>query len=161
VVGEARNHGIESALKSAGFNDDASVLTFLRHPEAISKLKDIVRQQHPDWEAKCDAVKPLIEQTGCSNWYDWRVRNWGTKWPANGGTANVHVFKDGAEAMVTFDTAWAPPRPVIAALGKRFPDLTFTLVYYESNGGFHGRFSVVDGQTVENLRSEYYGHRGG
>src|SRR4051812_6071054 len=45
------------------------------------------------------------------NWYDWQIKNWGTKW-------NSYKSKYGAEgkqAFVYFQTAWGPPFPVLEA----------------------------------------------
>lgn len=47
------------------------------------------------------------------DWYDWRCKNWGTKWNAYdqdliGVSYNCIELK--------FDTAWAPPMPIIEKL---------------------------------------------
>lgn len=53
-----------------------------------------------------------------NNWYDWSIANWGTKWNAYG--QSIEQGFDG-EAILTFDTAWSPPIPVIEALRKKYP----------------------------------------
>ena len=45
-----------------------------------------------------------IKNYGYSNWYDFCVNEWGTKWDVTG---EVQDIEDGL--MLTFDSAWAPP----------------------------------------------------
>jgi len=52
------------------------------------------------------------------NWYDWNVKNWGTKW--NAYSQSIEGPEDD-QVTLTFDTAWAPPLPVIAALKEKYP----------------------------------------
>jgi len=59
--------------------------------------------------------------------YDWCVANWGTKWNAY----NVQRRDHGRISCVTFETAWAPPMPVIKALAERFPAVTISIEYFE------------------------------
>lgn len=47
---------------------------------------------------------------GASNWYDWSVKNWGTKW-----NAGESYFDDEKRQMV-FQTAWDQPKPIIQKL---------------------------------------------
>ena len=65
--------------------------------------------------------------------YDWCVDNWGTKWNA------YSIFRDGSS--VRFDTAWAPPEPIIMALAKKFPMVSFHHEYFEGGVGFAGGIS--------------------
>lgn len=47
-----------------------------------------------------------LKKYGARHWYDWRVKNWGTKWDA----VEPSAARDAADTiMMTFDTAWAPP----------------------------------------------------
>ena len=48
----------------------------------------------------------MREKYGYSDWYDWAVNNWGTKWDAD-----VHSWeRDGDnDVYISFNTAWAPP----------------------------------------------------
>ena len=48
------------------------------------------------------------------NWLSWGRENWGTKWNAYSGT----VETTGDCHVLTFDTAWAPPFPVLAAFAN-------------------------------------------
>lgn len=48
------------------------------------------------------------------DWYDWRVKNWGTKWEGYGGR-----FNDDQTAF-TFDTAWSPPTSHHKEAGRNY-----------------------------------------
>ena len=76
--------------------------------------------------------KKLLEG---EEWYDWRVENWGTKWDGYDG----RISDDGS--AFTFDTAWAPPLPII----KKLAEITgekFTLEYIELGMFFCGRYKA-------------------
>ncbi len=85
-----------------------------------------------------ESAKLLTEKYGASNWYDWQVTNWGTKWDVE-----ATVDDNDSAFFITFDSAWAPPCQAIASLAKMFPDLNFALTYHEPGMGFAGTFSVV------------------
>jgi|WetSurMetagenome_2_1015567.scaffolds.fasta_scaffold22910_2 hypothetical protein len=78
--------------------------------------------------------------------HDWCVSNWGTKWPCD-----AHSFYHQGELLIVdFDTAWSPPTPVIKAMGKMFPKLTFQLDYKEEGMQFMGTFIVAKGRVTLN-----------
>ena len=95
------------------------------------------------------------EQTGYWNWYDWRVGkaetrfldgHWGTKWNAccsiQIGNANDRA------ADIHFLTAWSPPVPVIRDLSRNYPDLAFTLKYFEPRCEIHGTLRMRSGRIL-------------
>jgi hypothetical protein len=49
---------------------------------------------------------------------------------------------------MSFDTAWAPPKPVVAAASKAFPTLTFDHAYLEESLCFSGRTRYSDGNIA-------------
>ena len=51
--------------------------------------------------------KDNIENYGASDWYDWRVANWGTKW----NSCNTNINKE--ELYIAFETAWDIAEPII------------------------------------------------
>jgi hypothetical protein len=74
------------------------------------------------------------------------VSAWGTKWNAYGVT--IDDRPDGGRARIRFRTAWAPPRPVIATLAERFPNLGFDLTYFDDMGMIAGRLRRARGDQV-------------
>jgi len=61
-------------------------------------------------------------------WYDWRLRNWDTKWDAY----DVCVTDDDPDQLeVQFDTAWSPPEAVCHAMREKYPDLCVSWFYDE------------------------------
>lgn len=76
------------------------------------------------------------------NWLDWSNENWGTKWSAYNGSCNV---VDGM-AVITFDTAWSVPYPVLSAFSNRF-NVPFEHRYFDEGHGFWGieTWKSVDG----------------
>jgi hypothetical protein len=69
------------------------------------------------------------------DWHGWRVANWGTKWNGYDGRFNDN------QTMFSFDTAWAPPLPVIKELAKATGE-TFVLEYIEEGNFFCGRYTA-------------------
>lgn len=75
------------------------------------------------------------------NWYDWCIHNWGTKW-------NSYSNKvDTANRTLTFQTAWACPTPIVAALSDAFPDVEFVWRYADEDFGYNtGVFTYKSGE---------------
>jgi hypothetical protein len=87
------------------------------------------------------------EKTGDTkyNWYNFNVREWGTKWDAR----DVDLLEEHKTSLhYKFDTAWSPPTPVIEKLAQQNPNLNITLEYREEQGwggevAFTGSFVEV------------------
>ena len=70
------------------------------YPEPdYNKVK--VKPMFPEIKGNNDPVSPE------SAWWDWRVRNWGTKWEINTDEAYIDIPEN--EIKVGFSTAWSPP----------------------------------------------------
>ena len=92
-----------------------------------------------------DAERKMCEEKGIPNWLEWQSDNWGTKWNAcHTEPARREVYGEFMSLIYRFDTAWDTPRPVIAKLWERWPDLDFGGGYihegYEGCGHF-GEFT--------------------
>ena len=55
------------------------------------------------------------QQYGCTTWYDWCYKYWGTKW-------NAYSFEFLDDNTIKFETAWSCPEPVIKKLAETYPD---------------------------------------
>lgn len=115
----------------------------------------ITSPQHTVQE-KVQAEKNL-RLHGAKDWYDWAHKRWGTKWNAS----EVSVEKTSSAAKIMFQTAWAPPTPVIIALSAKFPDCRFVLFYFECGMSFQGKLVVEGGKVIQKEEKEYHGMRGG
>jgi len=91
-----------------------------------------------------------LELYGKNNWYDWSYKNWGTKWNAR----YVEVYDN----SISFETAWSPCSPVIAALAKQFPEAGFYYNYEESGMCFCGAEEYRNGKLVYSMEGDlkYY-----
>ena len=86
-----------------------------------------------------------VEYDGHTNWYDWCVANWGTKWDPE-----VHLEftdnKDGtAEITGWFDSAWGPPLEAFQSLADDWDSCYIELMYEESGMCFVGCFDSEGG----------------
>nr|WP_269145043.1 hypothetical protein [Pseudosulfitobacter pseudonitzschiae] len=64
---------------------------------------------------------------GAESWYDWSIKNWGTKWNAYQATDSNGVLR--------FQTAWSTPMPIWHALAAKFPDETIKIEYADEDMG--------------------------
>lgn len=115
--------------------------------EAIPNLVGVYRDD-PEYSARLAARNAAIAAYEAkwhttsdgynSGGYEWCRANWGTKW--NAYAVARRDYDD--RVCVTFQTAWAPPTPVIIALALRFPTVTFTLEYFERGMSCAGGFEI-------------------
>lgn len=85
-------------------------------------------------------LHPCPDET---DWYNWRINNWGTKWECDIFSMNE---KEG-ELIISFSSAWSPPDLWLRYVAENiFPDLHFNLTYLESGMGFCG---VLEGQATD------------
>lgn len=95
-----------------------------------------------------------------NTWYDWNVRNWGTKWDvavsADDKYPDTYLEEatngENHVAYYNFNTAWAPPVAAIARLSIQYPSLLFTLSYEEETG-WGGEMELLRGEVIS--ESEY------
>ena len=79
---------------------------------------------------------------GAIDWYDWRVKHWGTKWNADCTQIDGNTIK--------FETAWDPVCYLFGEYSKRYPDATFYYEYAEEQiNQFCGQITIKNGAFVE------------
>jgi len=78
-------------------------------------------------------------------WYDWNLREWGTKWDAcNPEMFNETYNEDGtASVQYSFDTAWSPATDAFEAMVQQHPELHFEF-YCEEEQGWGVEFESSD-----------------
>lgn len=133
-----------------GDEDGIDFNFILPEPEGL----DVRSPVDPDPDEELAArYKANIEKHGYPNWHDWRVAKWGTKWSPS--QVSVHRSDDGLELY--FNTAWAPPIPLVEETARQFPSLQFRLHYLERGMAFQGMLICEDGKTTEREEDNYYG----
>lgn len=82
-----------------------------------------------------------------SGWYDWNVRNWGTKWDANdedGEIPDLENLQSQDTITYRFSTAWSIPEPIFRAMVEQHPELDFDFECEEEQG-WGANFTSSDG----------------
>lgn len=85
-----------------------------------------------------------VADYGYTTWHEWRIQNWGTKWPAGKIVVN--------ENSVEFDTAWSFPTPIVLRLSELFPDINISYLYADEDCGYNtgsGKFVAGKCETEE------------
>ena len=105
----------------------------------------------PDWWAKTKEVSAVD-----NSWYNWNIRNWGTKWDVAVSNDNEHpdTYMEGPTpngdnlvVYYNFNTAWGIAEPALAELSSQYPDLLFTLSYEEETG-WGGELEILRGKFI-------------
>lgn len=101
--------------------------------ELIETVKGYSRDE--DVQAQREAqYKRNKEKYGHTDWYEWRVANWGTKWDACG----IDITDMDDRAMIIFETAWAPPSAFLSWYAEQNPDVLFCNHFEEEGMSFEG-----------------------
>ena len=162
------NH-VSNSLTIAGSKEDIEkIKKELQHEEEEDgkkyhshfSFKKIIPM--PDHIYRGSLGKAEEEKYGKENcWYDWSVKNWGTKWDAYSQPAeepqivtssNALRFIKGQETlcMITyfFNTAWSPVGQVIDALSRKYPEVLIRYDYACESGDFAGVDFMKNGEIL-------------
>ena len=112
------------------FEDNAEVASRFRYDEQF--VKRIVENIH---------------QYGYSDWYDWRLANWGCKWDVNPDCTFVTVEEE--NIWISCETPWGPPEGIYKEIAKRFPDVKFEAKYLEEGMWFAGSYEGHEGALFD------------
>ena len=139
------------AVKS--FNDGSFLNEFIPVPTDLNitagRESDETAQKALEEKEKANQ-----EKYGYSNWYDYCVNEWGTKWDIE-PYEPVTIQEDGRLTM-SFDSAWSPPTQAY----EKLLDLGFSLraYYYESGMSFCGiwedgcdDYYEISGETADEV----------
>jgi len=119
----------------------------IQYPDKESLDSILTCLMNEEFELDFSIIKPMPKEETL-NWYEWNIKNWGTKWNANG----IHFELREDELFMTFETAWAPPMPWFHALCYRLndisKDITATMRYEEFGMMFCGHIEYSDEHGV-------------
>ncbi len=86
---------------------------------------------------------------GFYTWYDWRRKNWGTKW-------NAYESKLVSENCIMFETAWNGVVELIEKLSLKFPNVEFEYSYADEDCGANtGTGTIKNGVSTMNYPESY------
>ena len=90
-----------------------------------------------------DSLRPWFD------WYKWHLMFWGCKW--NASSTEV------VDNTIYFDTPWNDPRPILVALTKMYPSLTFDYMWVEEQGAYDTGHIIVKNNTpsLVNIPDEF------
>ena len=77
---------------------------------------------------------------GSPDWYDWRCRNWGTKWNAY----DIAAFDEDSDT-ITFETAWSAPHPILEKLSQMFPEVCISHYWADEDIGSNCGWAEYEG----------------
>jgi hypothetical protein len=97
-----------------------------------------------DEDGKLVLGKPHPYPEGATDWYEWSIANWGTKWNAY----DHQVSQD--DTVLRFDTAWSHPYPVMIRLSEMFPTELIQVLYADEDLGCNcAAYMLENGEITE------------
>lgn len=136
----------------------AEVLEFIKYDElGIGTIDFNKITPMPPWIFQGNLGREEEEKYGEENcWYDWSIKNWGTKWNA---FHQLHDRSSAEDGVVYFDTAWSGVPELMSKLARIFPDVTF---YYEfadedfgnNVGQYVFRGLIINGGRLSDMSKE-------
>ena len=141
-------------------------LTIVGKPKMLNKLLKQVATTESEAgdEATPFDFNKVIPEPPNVDWYGWRIEHWGTKWNAsdvmfvsdNGFTEELtdDCWEHG-EVIITFQTAWSPPVPVLEKLSKDNPQVKIIHKFYETGAGFYGTYEYSKGMITVEEQGEF------
>ena len=97
------------------------------------------------------------KETGFTNWYDWNITHWSTKWSPDVHQVLVDAGDDLSSATVSYQTPWGPAEGLILRLSELNPKLAFVESFIEEGMGFWGSNVYMKGTQ----RHHNYGENDG
>ena len=131
-------------------NDEYSLLESLYPTPPELNIGDV--SMNPDEQQIAN-----FEKFGYKSWYDWRIANWGTKWPES----DLHLGQEYTENLdgtaviaFNFESPWCSPLEAFDKISKDYPSLLFAIYYEEPGMAFCGKTVWGLGERQEDYQAE-------
>lgn len=115
--------------------------------------RKFIKHGHPQnsrWYSLYDYGKHIYglkQKYGFSNWYEWAMANWRTKWNS------FDVSKEGN--VIEFFTAWDGVPNLMLKVSEMFPEVTFSYEFADELFGYNlGRYVFRAGEVVSEYEPE-------
>lgn len=92
------------------------------------RLRELTSEELSSMSILAEQYHNNKQKYGHIAWYSWSVKNWGTKWNAS---FDEYELKKSKGNVIHFTTAWDPPIPVLNTLACLYPNISFTLEYFD------------------------------
>ena len=95
-----------------------------------------------EWELGRQAYRNTLKY-GAPTWYEWRNKNWGTKWNAYGFDLGCGLIEDN---KISFETVYGSPVKLIQKLSQKYPDVGIEVEWASGTAGSgEGRYLCKNG----------------
>ena len=119
--------------------------------ESVAQAEEYLKGRPAEDRAKCvEHGKAYVANAlkyGAGDWYEWAIRNWGTKWNA----METYCSDDGpGDKSIEFQTAWDTPDPILMALSREYPEGMMLVAYADEDaGGYNcGAMLIQNGRVL-------------
>jgi len=94
-------------------------------------------------------LQKYIKKYGAKDWYDWSIKNWGTKWDLSDKKDDEEIEVERYDNCVifSFQTAWSPPVEWCQFAVSKFPNVTLELEYVEEGCDCRGH-EIFEGEKA-------------
>lgn len=118
--------------------------------EAKKRYDELKEEDKKEAKRLGDLYFENIQKYGSKDWYDWSIKNWGTKWNAYESHADDEMLDNEIVTYgdtITFKTAWSTPEPIIRKLSQMFPDADFHMTFADEDIGANcGHYTYKKGK---------------
>jgi len=118
-------------------------------------LREAVSRCHGDPEEQkilARQRKANLDKYGSADWYDWNLKNWGTKGDVDCEMDESNSFED--QVFFSFRSSWTPPQPAVSLLAAKFNMLNFRHTFLEEGCGFVGYVEYENGKAVNDVYND-------
>lgn len=150
---------IDPSIKNYGVN--------YKHPRVVKKIKNVLKdiayrdvnpteeevshliEKYPTEEEQNELFKLGKKQVenlvnyGCINWYDWRIKHWGTKWNA------TDTIIDYDNNCIEFNTAWDSIQPLFEKISRMIGDAKIAILYADEDIGYNQGYALLHNGTID------------
>ena len=132
------DHDVEMYAKALLGNRSLFLLAHERPrwmPESAKTWADLIEwydEHRPGLDKVAKTHLLSAAETGYPSWYEWSCANWGTKW---GSYRYEERAVEPGRFVFAFETAWSPPRPILAKLAELWPELRIETKSIDEGGG--------------------------
>ena len=115
------------------------------------ELEDTTSPTPEEGQPGYKGPQPVVD--GYTNWYDWRVANWGTKWDVDAEPGLEFTDNGDGTAQISgwFESAWAPPIEAYNTFCDDMDGCSLVADYHEPGMDFAGIYDNGDDQYMEGL----------